>query len=899
MRPRMTDDNALLYHSDISIHAIYNYGTNYISNFNKFIATASESKMSGNNTIDMISKSTNAGDLITPQPAAGQSTAYLLLDMQLLPTCDIKAMAYVLSGVVRIGSATNTSDAVNIMDENIDLAQYYQYLIIQDEAILGFWISISTALQCFYIDVSKVNFLHKKCAARLGALYTGNYRNYRTIQACSDWYSQFRHNDSDEETQHVTRIQLSKAQFKRECISREHHTLLRPEEALSAAYEHAMKTTSSSGKIQGIIVNSASKRCAVIGILINKAILLELDVEATIATFILYIQIADLFAVNLLGQILLNSSSPLQFREAIKAEGLWAKQLQHYIVNDLNYVFELNVLINRIQKTIDWEQEYRNRTTDAVTINIPASYVRNRARNIFAQAKHLGLKPKPADWVDYWAMRWALMPTGSFISQYDEDMIAKRKLPPMVANKTTVLSSIHDLSFDTLINRVPMIRASASIKYEWDKVRALYGCDITSYLMADFSMRDAEECLPPYFPVGASAKEGNVKVIMSRMNTGLPFCYDYDDFNSQHSFSSQTEVLKAWADVYKHDISDEQLDALRWTIASIQHQEVAFEHDKTVRTVASGLFSGWRHTAFMNTVLNRIYLLWAGLESKVSYAIHNGDDVYASLTYLKDGMELIDNAAKLGIRAQVTKMNIGTIAEFLRVDGMAYDSTGAQYLTRACTTAVHARIESEAAVTLKAGLDATRDRMESLIRRGGKQKVVLAIHKLITKNWARIFDTDYNTASLYYVTPLIQGGALDTREVQPWRILTTEVPNDDPKIESIAMMIDIGAQQYLNHIAKIYDLPVADVQREGIRRMNRAMLKGTKMTMRVVNEDRKYIKPYAAVYKAHAQLDVRIHIAKARLVGLFNIVLPSAQSTYLNNWLQRQKNPYQLMSIMI
>lgn len=896
----MTDDNALLYdNNNASIHAVYEYGNRYITNYNKFVNNTNNIKNSNHNTINNIDSIISAGDLIRPRQDTGQSAAYLLLDAQLLPTSDIKAMAYVLSGIVRISSVVDINNAVNMMDEHIDLAEFYQYLMIQDEAILGFWVSITTTLQCFYIDVGKINFLHKKCAARVGALYTGNYRNYRTVQTCNDWYAHFRHDTANEETSQVTRIQLAKAQFKRESISREHHTLLRPEEVLSAAYDHAMKTTSSSGKIQGIVVNSTSKRCAVIGILIGKAVSLELDVEATIATFILYIQLADLFAVNLLGQILLNSISPQQFREAIKAEGLWAKQLQHYIVNDLNYVFELNVLINRIQKSIDWEQEYKNRTTEAVTIDIPASYVRNRARNIFAQAKHLGLKPKPADWNDYWAMRWALMPTGSFISQYEDDMIAKKRLPPMVANKTTVLSSMHELSFDTLINRVPMIRASASIKYEWDKVRALYGCDITSYLMADFSMRDAEECLPPYFPVGASAKEGNVKVIMDRMNTGLPFCYDYDDFNSQHSFSSQAEVIKAWADVYKHDISDEQLDALRWTIASIQHQEVAFEHDKTVRTVASGLFSGWRHTAFMNTVLNRIYLLWAGLESKVSYAIHNGDDVYASLTHLKDGMELINNADKLGIRAQVTKMNIGTIAEFLRVDGMAYDSTGAQYLTRACTTAVHARVESEAAVTLKAGLDATRDRMESLIRRGGKQQVVLAIHKLITKNWARIFDTDYNTASLYYITPLIQGGALDTREVQPWRILTTEVPNNDPSTESIAMMIDIGAQQYLNHIAKIYDLPVADVQREGIRRMNRAMLKGTKVTMRVTKEDRKYIKPYAAVYKAHAQLDVRIHIAKARLVGLFNIVLPSAQSTYLNNWLQRQKNPYQLMSIMI
>lgn len=62
-------------------------------------------------------------------------------------------------------------------------------------------------------------------------------------------------------------------------------------------------------------------------------------------------------------------------------------------------------------------------------------------------------------------------------------------------------------NFEYYYNRVPMIYSSVSTKYEWGKVRALFGCDITSYLMADFPMGQAEECLPSYFPVGQKANE--------------------------------------------------------------------------------------------------------------------------------------------------------------------------------------------------------------------------------------------------------------------------------------------------------------------------------------------------------------------------------------------------------
>ncbi len=118
-------------------------------------------------------------------------------------------------------------------------------------------------------------------------------------------------------------------------------------------------------------------------------------------------------------------------------------------------------------------------------------------------------------------------------------------------------------------------------------------------------------------------------------------------------------------------------------------------------------------------MLNRVYLAEAGIGELTNYALHNGDDVFATTKNVYNAMELIRRSKALGVRAQVSKTNIGTIGEFLRIDTRARVKTGAQYLPRAVSTATHGRIETAPANDFRELVSSFRERCQALKDRGG------------------------------------------------------------------------------------------------------------------------------------------------------------------------------------
>ncbi len=78
-------------------------------------------------------------------------------------------------------------------------------------------------------------------------------------------------------------------------------------------------------------------------------------------------------------------------------------------------------------------------------------------------------------------------------------------------------------------------------------------------------MGDCEEMMPSCFPIGQRANEKYVRKIISTFSDGVPLCYDFDDFNSQHSTESMVAVIRAWQVVFGNMLSPEQRRSLEWT----------------------------------------------------------------------------------------------------------------------------------------------------------------------------------------------------------------------------------------------------------------------------------------------------------------------------------------------
>jgi hypothetical protein len=778
---------------------------------------------------------------------------------------------------------------------NVDIVSSYKKIC--GEQILGIWIQLNCGY-AFYVNIDTLTMHAPKATALIGGYLTGNVRGLITHAGSYDWYKKYEALANNTLPQNMI-LRVAKGQFSREKITAAHHTLLRPEEIIYCSDKVGkVKVIAHEGKIEMVEKKVTNYRDKYVINLLKKAAQLDISVESSIATMILYLYVTTDLAANIFNDCVEKSNNNTDFIETLKIESIVAKQKQHSFREDLNYIFELNVLVNRINSKVDWDKEEKARTTKMQVVGIDKDTIKARAINIFKQARMEGKHPYSKEWDDYWSCRWAQMPTGSFVSQHKEDIAEKSEIKGVnLRNKTTVLSSIGKREFKYYYNRTPEIYATTSTKYEWGKVRALYGCDITSYLMADYSMGLAEACLPDYFPVGKNAEQSKIQQVMARMDKGTPFCYDYDDFNSQHSTSSMKAVIEAWLEVFRPYLSQQQVLAGYWTRDSIDKMQVQYEHTGNTIGIKGTLFSGWRHTAFMNTVLNRIYLEEAGVKQML-YSIHNGDDMYGVCRKIKDAMIIYKKSIKLGIRAQLTKMNIGTIAEFLRVDGLAKDKTGAQYLTRACATAVHSRIESEAAITLTSVLDATQDRIKSIIDRGGNMTVAARIINLLNKNAATVFSQGTGIARLYANRHPIQGGNSDTAEIAETRLKPIFTSEPDKIAQSVAYKMRKGAHDYLDFLRKKYGISIDNANYTNIDNMNLALVRANKVTLIEVPEERWNIKYFRGVWKIRKYDSDVIHLAKLKLLRTFEVVMPGQDNPYFIQWLKQQPNQNQIMNIM-
>lgn len=491
--------------------------------------------------------------------------------------------------------------------------------------------------------------------------------------------------------------------------------------------------------------------------------------KVSLNTHLVYIAVAPLFALRVLAWIWESCKMETDYMKMLKREGLYPKQLQTMFRDDLAQIYELQVLRNRAFDYVDWEKEKENRTTPKLA-PLPEHTVFRHAVRIFQQAKNQGARQRYRSWDDYWQMRWSHMPVGSVVSQYDEDKELKRQLPRDARVKAAWFASNKHSEHGYWLNRTPEIYASTSTKYEWGKVRALYGCDVTSFVHCDFAMGDCEDMLPPNFPVGARANEAYVKNVIEKFNDGVPFCYDFDDFNSQHSCGSMVQVLRAWYAVFGADLSPEQDLSMRWTIAAMPHQFVRYNDLQQTVKINGTLLSGWRLTSFMNTVLNRVYLIESGIENHSIYSLHNGDDVFATTPTVYDAVQVYSAGEKLGVRAQLSKMNIGTIGEFLRVDNRARVKTSAQYLTRSVSTATHGRVEVAPANDFRELIRSHDTRADAMVSRGAIKSHVKILHSRLIQFSISLFSQTASVVKAFRELDSLQGGFTDSREIHSYRI---------------------------------------------------------------------------------------------------------------------------------
>nr|UVG55954.1 putative RNA-dependent RNA polymerase [Poaceae Liege totivirus 19] len=650
-------------------------------------------------------------------------------------------------------------------------------------------------------------------------------------------------------------------EFERLAITAEHHTHYRPEEIWKVAQKHNVRS-----RAMSIVLRNLRK---VTGI-----------TEATVSTFLAYIMVCRLQVAYIVAtsERIWESRTVEQLASVLKELSTPLKSMHNSEICDLTEMFELQCLVNRGIGEVDWKKEKKNRI-DVDVVKVDPKRVYGEARSIFGMGQALGYRYRTLSLDDYVKSRWEWAPGGSVHSQYEAD-------EPYIAEdfrqktKFATLNAMPDKHIKAMFNRRKQIQAWASIKYEWAKQRAIYGVDLTSTVITNLALFRCEEVFKHRFPVGEEAAAYRVhKRLKMMLSDSESFCYDFDDFNAQHDTDVMKAVLQAYADTFAGDMSEDQQKAMEWVIGSLDdvtiNNNVAPQAHKY--KPKGTLLSGWRLTTFMNTALNFIYFKIAGcldLDGAVD-SVHNGDDVLVAIKDIKTAIDIHAKMAKINARAQPAKCNVFSVGEFLRVEHKVDKDTGlgAQYLTRACATLVHSRMESQEPLKITDSVKAAVTRINEVRERS--KTIPWLLEDLLDdalRRIAKIFSRPYDDAKLIAQSHAVVGGASLDRFAPVDKLIVEGIryENQYTPVKAgqwSASVLLPGIHAYTNHLSKQY---------EGLVSRDEVFMRVLSATHRQVSVTRKtwltltelpqdtYYKYGRALYKMYSSVVNIPHIEKAR-----------------------------------
>lgn len=588
-----------------------------------------------------------------------------------------------------------------------------------------------------------------------------------------------------------------------------------------------------------------------------------------------------------------------EWQSKAKQITLIAKRHNNLMGFDFKFLFEVEVLVNRIDTPIDYAAEKENRVNPRL-VDLPYELVYEISHAMFAHNDYLVNKPLAMEWKQFWQARWQWAAAGSVHSQHteDEEFIHKDY---NLRNKFIALSTMDEVPFEYFLNRYPEQHAWISSKYEWGKVRAIYGSDMTNYIMSEFSLHNCEETLPHQFPVGTKANDQYVRdAVAYIMGQRLPFCLDFEDFNSQHSFSSMEAVLQAWLDTYASELSQEQIKAALWVKNSIRHTTIHDTINHNTYRANGTLMTGWRLTSFMNSVLNYVYMVLAAKGTNlIKRSLHSGDDVLMSFSRPEEVQILMHNAHKLKIRFKSSKCNVASISEFLRVDHTSGEK--GQYLCRSIATMIHSRIESKKAVQLRDIITAFESRASDMSSRGGKSNIIELLRLRYFPRMESIFSSEHGTVDAIKRLHPVVGGINDNINADvSQRVEITRLVRQTVEEASISSLP--GIQAYTNMLAE--QLELQDKRNIIKKAITRATINSLQLTRRrvkvVANENITQDVNRRAIYKSYRELATISSYGKAMLTGLhFDVLGHQSKLGGLPFILEGSNDPITLIKILV
>ena len=358
---------------------------------------------------------------------------------------------------------------------------------------------------------------------------------------------------------------------------------------------------------------------------------------------------------------------------------------------------ELQVLQGRGVHPVDFKDDIRRRSTaqyvKKTVVEVDSGRLRKAIRQILLSEVDMNKYKEPDDIDTYWSKRWSWCVNGAHNRNIEE------RLPPDAINRSSGLPQRYhkrvfaeECSLNPLKTWDGYVLYSASEKLEHGKSRALYSADTLCYMAFNHAFMNVEKAWNNYSVV-IDPGRGGCYGIVNRIrkiaaNNHIHIMLDYDDFNSQHTLDSQRLVVEEVLDFVGY--SSELRENL---IKSFNNGHISYHGQDPVPLLGT-LMSGHRLTMFINSVLNKAYLMCTCPSLKLCESVHVGDDVYIGAPSFRIAAELLSEVKDTSLRLNPIKQSVGTItAEFLRTAISNKYCNG--YLSRTVASVVSGNWENE------------------------------------------------------------------------------------------------------------------------------------------------------------------------------------------------------------
>ncbi|ACU11563.1 putative RNA-dependent RNA polymerase [Anthurium mosaic-associated virus] len=281
-------------------------------------------------------------------------------------------------------------------------------------------------------------------------------------------------------------------------------------------------------------------------------------------------------------------------------------------------------------------------------------------------------------------------------------------------------------------------------KFESAAKRALLPGNLYHYVVFSYVLLIFENCASIGDVRLGNDRDNSFGAFDSKLETNLTrFVYDFADFNAQHSRRSMARVMSVLSETV--DPNETLGFCLKWMSLSFNKMEVIKEGGG-VEKLKSGLYSGWRGTTWINSVLNHAYMYVArvcfnrlyGYEPFVEYE-GAGDDVDGVVKDISTAGKLYRITVEMGLESNVQKQLFGKRAEFLRV---SYESGYAgSSICRVLGNFISGNWEGEGG-SVSDRLTSAIDNILTLGRRGLDESMVKVLYRCVLMHVGRIFDGD-------------------------------------------------------------------------------------------------------------------------------------------------------------